>query len=365
MSGGVDSTVAAALLKDAGHEVVGVTLKLLKRGATGFGCCGSPDDVMVAKRSAEKIGIPHYVLDYAVDFEKDVIHYFVDSYLNGETPNPCLACNRTIKFDRLRKFADSLDASLLATGHYARIERQDRSGDGRYRLLEAVDSGKDQSYVLYHADQESLATTLFPVGSRPKSEIRELARQFSLPNAEKKESQEICFVPNKDYPSFIRSELKIRNGNDSPTAQRGPIKDATGALLGEHKGVAFYTVGQRKGLGLTTSEPYYVTRLDAATNTVIVGPDPQARKAGLVASDAHWVAGAPPDTRFETLVKIRYKHEPAPAVVTIEGDRFHVRFSEAQRAVSPGQAAVLYRWDWAVGAREVIGGGKIVSAESA
>jgi tRNA-specific 2-thiouridylase len=363
MSGGVDSSVAAALLASQGHDVTGVTLRLLPRGGLGFGCCGSPDDISVAKRSAEKAGIPHYVLDYASDFDKSVVNYFVDSYISGETPNPCLACNRHIKFDKLKQFAQSLGASHLATGHYARVAEPE-NGSTSYRLFEAVDPGKDQSYVLYNATQTGLAETLFPVGDKPKSEIRELARQFDLPNWNKDDSQEICFVPNKDYRSFIKGKIDIRAADAPATTRQGYIKDTAGNVLGLHDGVAFYTVGQRKGLHLNSSIPMYVTRLDAGTNTVVVGRDDEGCSKGLLANDLNWIYGAPPDTEFSALVKIRYKHEPAPATVRVQNDGVQVRFETPQRAVSPGQAAVFYRFDDRMGAREVIGGGKITHADN-
>lgn len=355
MSGGVDSSVAAVLLASEGHDVVGVTLKLLPRGGEGFGCCGSPEDVSIAKRSAEKAGIPHYVLDYAADFDKNVVNYFVDSYISGETPNPCLACNRHIKFDKLKEFATSLEATHLATGHYARIE------DGQ-RLFEANDPGKDQSYVLYNLKKNALATTLFPVGTKPKNEIRAIAKKFDLPNWDKEDSQEICFVPNKDVNSFLQKKIQIRSEVIPTTTRPGYIKDQTGRVLGTHEGVAYYTIGQRKGLGLTTKKPVYVTRLEPATNTVVVGSDAEGFSQGLKANDLSWVQGTPPAAEFPALVKIRYKHTPTPCVVSVEDSTFSVRFADPQRAVTPGQAAVLYRWDERYKAREVLGGGKITHA---
>ncbi|MBV9080610.1 MAG: tRNA 2-thiouridine(34) synthase MnmA [Elusimicrobia bacterium] len=359
MSGGVDSSVAAALLAREGHEVIGVTMRLLKGGATGFGCCGAPEDLLIAKRAAEKIGIPHYVLDFSNEFEEKVVDYFVGSYLAGETPNPCLACNRHIKFSRLKNFATSLGATHIATGHYARIEEE---ADGTRRLFESADAAKDQSYVLYNFDQDGLAATLFPVGGTPKPMVRELARDFHLPNAGKKDSQEICFVPNRDYRAFVRE--KVADAGAPPaTARPGPIVDDSGRVVGEHQGVAFYTVGQRSGVGGGSEGPRYVSKLDPETNTVVIGPDQSNLSGGLVADDVNWVAERPAAS-FEALVKIRYRHEPAPATIEPSAGGFQVRFKEPQRAVSPGQAAVVYRWDARREAREVLGGGKITAALS-
>ena len=356
MSGGVDSSVAAAILHDQGHEVIGVTMRLLPGKATGFGCCGAPEDLLIAKRSAEKIGIPHYVLDYSREFGERVIDYFVNSYLVGETPNPCLACNRHIKFDRLKAFGASLGTSHIATGHYARIDND----GGAFRLYEAIDPTKDQSYVLFNFNQTGLASTLFPVGDRPKTEIREMARRFELPNADKKDSQEICFVPNRDYGTFIEDRLKER-GQISAVTAPGPLVNEAGETVGQHKGAAYYTIGQRSGLNGGAAQKMYVTKIDAGSNTVVVGPDAKNLAAGLRAVDMNWLHGAP-TASFEALVKIRYKHEPTPATVVVSGEETVVRFREPQRAVSPGQAAVIYRWDDNRGCREVLGGGKIAAA---
>lgn len=357
MSGGVDSSVAAALLAKEGHEVVGVTMRLLPSGKSGFGCCGSPDDLQIAKRSAEAAGILHYVLDYAPDFERDVINYFVTSYLDGETPNPCLACNQYIKFDKLQKFADSIGASHLATGHYARILKS--ADSPRYHLFEAKDSTKDQSYVLYTLDQKSLSQTLFPLGNIPKTEVRRIAAELTLPNAAKKDSQEICFIPGNDYRDFLEDNIQNKSLSHVPSVGHGMIKDSTGRIVGEHRGVAFYTVGQRHSLNLTTQKKHYVTRIDAKTNTLFVGLDEDTLSWGLTARQAHWISGAASQSPFEALVKIRYKHVPAAATITPSEDGFEVSFHAQQRAVSPGQAAVIYQWDEKLGAREVLGGGKI------
>ncbi len=356
MSGGVDSSVAAALLAEQGHEVIGVTLKLLPRGGQGFGCCGAPEDVALAQRSAEKIGIPHYNLDYAADFEKNVINYFVDSYIQGETPNPCLACNRHIKFDKLKKFAESVDATHLATGHYARVIDESR-------LFEAIDSTKDQSYVLFNTTKKALESTYFPVGDMAKTEIRQIARKWNLPNADKEDSQEICFVPNKDYRSFITIRAEEAEQEKPLSMTPGLIKNRAGDVVGEHKGVAFYTIGQRSGLQVKSQTPIYVSQLDASTNTLVVGPDEENLSKGLLANDVSWIKGEPPAKEFKALIKIRYKHEPTPAVIHPNGTGMEVLFDIPQRAVSPGQAAVVYRWDEKTNAREVLGGGKIASRQ--
>lgn len=358
MSGGVDSSVAAALLAREGHDVAGVTMRLLPRGGEGFGCCGSSEDVMIAKRSAEKAGIPHYVLDYSPEFEQKVINYFVNSYLVGETPNPCLACNRHIKFDKLKTFAQSLGATHIATGHYARVERNENG----YSLYEAADPTKDQSYVLFNFNKEALGSTLFPVGGAPKTRIREIAREMGMPNADKKDSQEICFVPKKDYRAFVDAKVKESEGWAPLTMKPGPIKNKAGVVIGEHKGIAYYTIGQKSGLNLNNSERTYVNKLDAATNTMVVGPDSDNLEGGLAAKDFNWIAGHAPAPEFDALIKIRYKHEPVAATIIVTDDGIQARFAEPQRAVTPGQAAVVYRWDENRKAREVLGGGKIVSS---
>jgi len=362
MSGGVDSSVAAALAKEEGYEVVGVTMKLLPACDPAFGCCGSPEDLAVAKRAAEKIGIPHYVLDFSPDFEKDVINYFVDSYIHGETPNPCIACNRHIKFEKLAQFAQSLNALYLATGHYARIVSKNWNGKIAFHLFEASDKSKDQSYVLYNLNQNNLSRTLFPLADLKKTEVRSLAKKLGLPNFDKKDSQEICFIPGKDYVPFVLNKLKGK-GKDINTVNPGPILDSSGQKIGEHRGVSFYTIGQRKGLGLTVPEPVYVVDLIAETNTIVVGPEMENFAGGLIAGDINWVLGAPPDTQFSAEVKIRYKHEPAKATVSVNAETVEVCFEEPQRSVTPGQSAVFYRWNEKLKCREVIGGGKIIKKE--
>ena len=350
MSGGVDSSVAAALLHQAGYDVVGVTLKLLERSQEGFGCCGSPEDIAVAKRSAEKIGIPHYVLDYSRDFRENVVDYFFNSYAQGETPNPCMACNRHVKFDKLFDFSRSLEGDFLATGHYAQVEDAPR---GRRRLLRALDASKDQSYVLYMLGQDCLKQVLFPLGSLPKSKTREIARSLGLPNADKPDSQDICFIPDGDYRGFLKKEA-ARKGT-SCGMEPGPIKDSVGRTLGEHKGISFYTVGQREGLGITSSKPLYVTKIEASSNTLVVGSAEETLSRQAVVEDVKWVAGEVPSFPLKSLVQIRYKHTAVNARVEARTPSgITVEFESPQRAVTPGQAAVFYTQS-----DEVLGGGII------
>ncbi|MBI5200813.1 MAG: tRNA 2-thiouridine(34) synthase MnmA [Elusimicrobia bacterium] len=346
MSGGVDSSVAAAILSEQGHEVIGVTMRLLPKLETGFGCCGSPRDVDDAKSVCMKIGIPHYVLDMAKLFDRSVIGPFVDDYAKGRTPNPCVECNRSVKFGYLSKLAHAWGADAVATGHYARVQ------DGK--LLEAVDPAKDQTYFLYSIPPEELGRVLFPVGELTKAQVRAKARSLGLSTAEKPESQEICFVPNRDYRAFV----KERGAASRP----GDVKDSAGKTLGRHDGLIGFTVGQRKGLGSISrpggahAEPLYVVGRDGETNPLVVGRSDEARRKGLVAAAVSWT-GKTPEAPFEAKVRVRHRHRPASARVTpLDGGRVRVEFSEAQRAVAPGQAAVIYRDG------EVLGGGTIAEA---
>ncbi len=346
MSGGVDSSVAAAMLVEEGWETVGVTLKLLPRGETGFGCCGSPADIEDARRVCDQLGIPHYSVDLASLFEDKVISPFVRSYLEGRTPNPCAECNRSLKFGYLPALAEAWGAQAVATGHYARVE------DGK--LLRSKDEEKDQTYFLYGLSAREISRALFPVGNLKKEQVREKARKLGLKTADKKESQELCFIPNKDYKGFLAQR---QEGKDL-TNRNGPIKDIKGNELGRHNGLAAYTVGQRKGLGLPGgSAPQYVIRLETDSNTVVVGGEEEAVSVGLSAEAASWTGGVP-SAPFRAEVRVRHRHPPAPAMVEPAGPRaFRVRFDEPQRAVAPGQSAVLYRGE------EVLGGGTIVRQE--
>jgi tRNA-specific 2-thiouridylase len=345
MSGGVDSSAAAALLKEQGHRVIGVTLRLMKL-ETGFGCCGSTRDIDDARAVCAALDIPHFVMDFAADFKTSVRDPFVRSYLDGETPNPCIACNRFIKFDALLKKAEALGADAVATGHYARVLR----GPEGFRLARSVDQAKDQSYVLHHLGQAELSRLLFPVGDMTKPRVREIAARWNLKTAAKKESMEICFVPDRDAAGYVKSVAPAA----ALTAQPGPIVDAAGKLLGTHRGVAFYTRGQREGLGLSLGKPAYVVDLDPATNTMTVGDDGETVSRRFRVRDIVWTLGHPPAGAFECEVQIRAHARAIPCVVRVSGDEAEVTaVGEGLRAVTPGQSAVFYDGD------EVIGGGTI------
>jgi tRNA-specific 2-thiouridylase len=354
MSGGVDSSTVAAMLVGQGRAVVGLTMQLWNQrrlpelapeSATGR-CC-SIDDVYDARRVAEQIGIPYYVVNFEGEFEERVVKPFVAEYLAGRTPIPCTLCNNFIKFDRFLEMADAVGAWQVATGHYARVRHDERSG--RYQLLRAADPAKDQTYFLFGLTQAQLARTLFPLGEMAKPAVRELARGFDLAVAEKGDSQEICFVPNGDYAAFLSAYMK-ETGVPEP-ATHGEIVTSDGRTLGEHAGVHHFTVGQRRGLGIATGEPLYVIRTDPATQRVTVGGDEELRRGSFFACEVNWVSIAAPEEPIAATVKIRNKHQAAPATLQPTGEpgRIEVIFAEPQRAVTPGQAAVFYDADLVLG----------------
>jgi tRNA-uridine 2-sulfurtransferase len=360
MSGGVDSSAAAALLREQGHELVGFTMQLWNQrrnlsvdenGDPLPSRCCSLDDVYDARRVAAELGFPFYVLNLERDFEREVVAPFVSSYLAGETPIPCVACNSRLKFASLDRLARSLGCEKVATGHYARVSFDE--GAGRYKLLRGLDPQKDQSYFLWELRQEQLAHALFPLGGLTKSEAREIARRAGLPVAEKAESQEICFVPDGDYSGFIDRYL-ASEGRRAETPAPGEIVDTGGERLGEHNGVHRYTVGQRRGLGVSAERPLYVVQIDARRNRVVVGREEELAQSGFTAAGVNWIAFESPREPVSAEVRVRYRHRPAPATIQMLGDaRARVTFDEPQRAVTPGQATVFYRGD------EVLGGGWI------
>ncbi|TAN61591.1 tRNA 2-thiouridine(34) synthase MnmA [bacterium] len=351
MSGGVDSSVALALLKEQGFDCVGVTMQLWDYsakddacGATTGSCC-SPDDVNDARAVADKLGVPFYVVNVEEAFSKEVVDYFVNGYLNGQTPNPCVKCNQILKFETLLKKALCLEADFLATGHYARIAN---SASG-YSLLKGVDQDKDQSYFLFTMTQEQLSRTLFPLGGLTKKEARAYAGRLGLKTSEKKESQEICFASDAGYAAFLSNRI---------TAEEGDIVTLENKTLGRHKGLFNYTVGQRKGLNLSGG-PFYVLGIDTAKNRLIIGREGDQYSNGLVASELNWINNAAKNTALSGVlenvtVKIRYRHAGVKACVKMtNGNSAEVRFTAKEKAVAPGQAVVFYNND------EVLGGGWI------
>ncbi len=330
MSGGVDSSVAALLLKEAGYEVTGMTMCLGIAGGDGdeVRCCG-PAAIDDARRVCAKIGIPHYVLDYSRQLEEKVVQKFIAEYARGRTPNPCIDCNRYLKFGNLLATARSSGFDFLATGHYAEIGRNDEG----YFLKRPRDRGKDQTYFLYPILRESLGSILFPLASYTKDEVREMARKADLPVAGKEESQDICFVTKKSYRDFVAA----RGGESGP----GDIVDLKGNKLGEHKGIPFYTVGQRTGLGISSPTPLYVVSLDAKTNRVVVGEKKELRAKGLIAGDLNILAAG---ERLPSVAeaKIRYRKKAARCTLSVGDERLTVIFEETQEAITPGQAVVCY-----------------------
>jgi len=348
MSGGVDSSVAAALLADRGFEVIGMSLRLSAESSgagRSSGCC-SLDDFRDAARVAEILGVPHYVLDMREAFHRAVIAPFVEEYLAGRTPSPCILCNREIKFGILHQKARELGADFVATGHYAIREHS----EGRFRLLRAADPAKDQSYFLFETGQEQLAVTLFPIGRLTKEEVRTVAEAKGLPVARKPESQEICFVPDGRYADFVAKQAPDR-------IRPGAIRDEGGREIGRHDGVHRFTIGQRRGIGVAAAEPLYVSAVDAKTATVVTVPRGRLPRAGLEASGVRWTSGRAENDGALVEVRIRHRHRPVPARVhNLSEGRIRVWFELPEPAITPGQAAVIYRGE------EVLGGGWIERA---
>ncbi len=336
MSGGVDSSVAAALLVERGYEVVGLMLRLWSESDQGnrpANRCCTLDAQYEAERVAEILDIPFYLLNVAAEFKQRVVDYFVAEYAAGRTPNPCVQCNRQVRFGLLLRLALALDAQYLASGHYARVRRQ---GD-LFQLCRGVDTRKDQSYVLHVLGQAQLAHVLFPLGEYTKPQVRQLARELKLPVAERADSQDLCFVGDGDYGRFLAVH--------APQSVRpGPIRDSSGRELGQHRGLARYTIGQRQGLGITAPERLYVLALDLAANALIVGPAAELGRDVCLARNAHWVAGEPPGQTFEATAKIRYQAPgSAVSVSTLDDGDALVQFERPQRDITPGQAIVFYQ----------------------
>ena len=371
MSGGVDSSATAALLLEQGYDVIGITLKLWPQDCVNRAedkCCG-PQAVTDARAVCDKLDIPYYLIDEAAEFQKHVIQYFADEYKAGRTPNPCVMCNQNLKFGRLIDRADQLGADFIATGHFARIERATVPADdwsrmrhegspassgedsqsraaappARHLLKRGRDLRKDQSYFLFSLRQDQLARAIFPLGEKTKSDTREVARHCQLKTADKEESMEICFVPDNNYGGFLQQANLVQK-------TRGDIVDLHGHVLGQHDGIAFYTIGQRKGLGLTTSKPVYVVELDADNNRVVVGDDSALDRDEFIADRCNWHPFDKLTEPIEVTAKIRYNHPGAAATISpLENNRVKVKLHTPQRAITPGQAAVFYQDDLVVG----------------
>jgi tRNA-specific 2-thiouridylase len=335
MSGGVDSSVAAALLVEQGYEVIGMMMRLWSEpGSENENRCCTPDAIAMAKMVAAILKIPFYVIDAKEIFRETVVDHFISGYAQGITPNPCLVCNKQIRWGYLFERTMKMGASFFATGHYARLQEHKNNS---IRLFQGVDKSKDQSYVLGTLTQQQLKSTFFPVGGYTKNEVRDLARKFKLPVYSVKDSQDLCFLAGTDYRVFIQSHS---NGID----KQGPIKNIQGEILGLHDGLALYTIGQRKGLGIPSQEPMYVIHKDAAKNILIIGTSDELGQDQLTASKVNWISGIPPSKPFKAKVKIRYKAPLIPGKISpIKDNRFQVKFVKPLRDITPGQAAVIYQ----------------------
>jgi len=343
MSGGVDSSATAALLLEQGYEVIGITLKLWPQDCVNRAedkCCG-PQAVTDARAVCHTLGIPYYLIDEAAEFQKHVISYFADEYKAGRTPNPCVLCNQNLKFGRLIDRASQLGADYIATGHFARIEKN--AEGSRYLLKRGRDLKKDQSYFLFSLRQDQLARAMFPLGEKTKSDTREVARHCHLKTADKEESMEICFVPDKNYGGFLQQAGLAHK-------HRGEIVDLHGTVLGHHDGIEFYTIGQRRGLGITTPKPVYVVEVDAENNRVVVGDESALDRDEFTATNCNWIPFDKLTEPIEAMTKIRYNHPGVPATVTptVNGS-VKVKMHSPQRAITPGQAAVFYQENLVVG----------------
>ena len=358
MSGGVDSSVAAYLLKEQGYDVIGVTMQIWQEEDAcsveeNGGCCGL-SAVEDARRVASALGIPYYVMNFRKEFKENVIDYFTDEYLNGRTPNPCIACNRYVKWEALLNRSMAIGADYIATGHYARI---DRLPNGRYALRRSATLAKDQTYALYNLTQEQLKRTLMPVGAYSKDEIRSIAEKIGLIVADKPDSQDICFVPDGDYASFIEDTVREKTGKELPT---GNFVTQDGRVLGQHKGIVHYTVGQRKGLGLALGYPAFVLEIRPETNEVVIGEQEDVFTKVLYADRLNYMAEPSFENGRRAMAKIRYNHRGSVCVIYPEGpDRVRVEFDEPVRAVTPGQAVVFNDGDYVLGGGTILSGSRL------
>ncbi|NPA34826.1 MAG: tRNA 2-thiouridine(34) synthase MnmA [Chlorobi bacterium] len=354
MSGGVDSSVAAYLLLEEGYDVIGITMKTWDYRIAGTtrkstGCC-TVDDIHDARAIALKLGFPHYVIDIREEFKHFVIDYFVKEYVQGRTPNPCISCNTFIKWYVLFKYADKLDCEYVATGHHARIRKE----GGRWILYRGKDRDKDQSYVLWNLKQEELARTIFPVGNYYKREVRKIAKEAGLDYvADKPDSYEICFIPDNDYRGFLKRQVP-----ELEKLEGGLIITTKGKVVGRHKGYPFYTIGQRRGLGIALGEPYYVVHIDPKSNIIVVGTKDELYSKGMTIDNTNWIKYEKPEEGMEVLAQIRSMHRGNKAIIEkVDDNSAEIKFIEPAMAVTPGQSAVLYEGD------DVVGGGIIATAE--
>ncbi|MCK6627932.1 MAG: tRNA 2-thiouridine(34) synthase MnmA [Anaerolineae bacterium] len=349
MSGGVDSSVAAALLVEQGYEVIGLMLRLWAEPGGAANRCCTPDAVADARRVADQLSIPFYVRDYKETFKQTVVDFFIEGYAQGVTPNPCVVCNRDIRFDKLLKEALSLGGDYLATGHYAWVQPGD---GGAFQLLKGIDPAKDQSYILYTLTQERLARVIFPLGRHTKAEIRQIAEAKKLPVFNRPDSQDLCFLGQGDYRAFLQRRAP-------QVVQPGPIVTSDGKVLGQHQGLAFYTIGQRKGLGIAAPEPLYVLRLDQASNSLVIGPLDELGQSQLTARQVSYISGQPPAGPIDVTAKIRYKAKEVEATLTPMLDaRARLTFAAPLRDITPGQSVVFIQGE------QILGGGIIEKPES-